>query len=462
MKRAVTFVAALLGCVLLAGGAYAVADAHDKVPGVLTLPAPVPSGLVPLPTASPAPSASEAPAPTAAGVSAALTPLLADKSLGPGAGAVVRDVASEEVLLSADAERPRTIASVQKVLSSLAVTEHLKADRQMVTSVVAGMSPADLVLVAGGDTLLATGKGDPTATVGRAGLADLAEQVAAAAPPGPLTVRLDTSYAAGPPLPSAWNPQDLLFGFTRRVAMIGLAENRPSRGIVPRAETDDMVRDAFVTALRATGREVAPAPPGPAPAAGTPALGAVRSAPVADVLAHGMADSDNAILENLVRQAVVESGQPVPADGNIGPFITAELVKAGIDTTGAVITDAAGLAPGQLVSVKTVDQVLALGLGKDHPDLRRVLTQLPISGLSGTMASRFGAPDTVGVAGIPRAKTGTLTGISALAGITTDADGRALSFVVVADQVPASSEGTLGARATLDRFVAALTRCGCR
>jgi D-alanyl-D-alanine carboxypeptidase/D-alanyl-D-alanine-endopeptidase (penicillin-binding protein 4) len=175
-----------------------------------------------------------------------------------------------------------------------------------------------------------------------------------------------------------------------------------------------------------------------------------------------MADSDNAILENLVRQAVVESGQPVPADGNIGPFITAELVKAGIDTTGAVITDAAGLAPGQLVSVKTVDQVLALGLGKDHPDLRRVLTQLPISGLSGTMASRFGAPDTVGVAGIPRAKTGTLTGISALAGITTDADGRALSFVVVADQVPASSEGTLGARTTLDRFVAALTRCGCR
>lgn len=461
MKRGVILLAAGLALLVAGASGYAVADAHDKVPGVLTLPEPVPTGLAPLPSATPLPTPSPAAAPTKAGVAAALTPLLGDPSLGAGAGAIVRDVASGELLLTVDADRPRTIASAQKVLSSLAVTEHLDADRQLVTSVVAGATPADLVLVAGGDTLLASGRGNPTETVGRAGLADLAEQVAAAAPSGPLTVRLDTSYAAGPPVPATWNPVDVATGYARRVAMIGLADNRPIHGVVPRAETDDMVRDAFVTALRGAGREVTPAAPAAPPAPGATTLGSVRSAPVADVLAHGMDESDNAILENLVRQAMVAAGQAVPGDGTTGPFVLAELAKAGIDTSGAVITDASGLAPGQRISLTAVDKVLALGLGTEHPALRRVLTQLPIAGLTGTLATRFAAPDTIGVAGIPRAKTGTLTGTSALAGLTTDADGRVLSYVVVADQVPPSFGGTLGARATLDRLVAALTRCGC-
>lgn len=462
MKRIATVLVAVLTVALLALAGYAVADAHDKVPGVLTLPQPIPTGLVPLPTPSPSPSASDPPEPTKAGIAAAVEPLLADPNLGGGAGAVVRDITTGEVLFTADADRPRTIASAQKILSSLAITEHLKADQQMVTSVVSGASPSDLVLVAGGDTLLATGAGDPTATVGRAGLADLAAQVAAAAPPGPLTVRLDTSYAAGPPVPAAWNPQDVLAGYTRRVTMIGLADNRASHGIVPRQETPDMARDAFIAALRATGREVTPAAPGAAPAAGATTLGSVRSAPIADVLAYGMDESDNALLENLARQALVASGQQVPTDGDVGPFVLAELAKAGVDTSGAALTDASGLAPGQLIRLTSVDQVLGLGLGKDHPGLRRVLTQLPISGLTGTLATRFNAPDTHAVAGIPRAKTGTLRGISALAGLTTDTDGRALSFVVVSDHVPASYGGTLGARTALDRFAAALTRCGCR
>ncbi|MBK8730773.1 MAG: D-alanyl-D-alanine carboxypeptidase [Tetrasphaera sp.] len=199
-------VGGLIALALLAGGGYAVADARDLVPGVLTLPEPVPTGLTPLPTSSPEPSASLGPAPTREGTAAAIGALLADPSLGGGAGAVVRDITSGEVLVSTDAERPRTIASTQKILSALAITDVLDAESTMKTTVVAG-APGEVVLVAGGDTLLATGPGDPTAVVGRAGLGDLAAQVAAAAPAGPLTVRLDASYAAGPPIPSAWNPR---------------------------------------------------------------------------------------------------------------------------------------------------------------------------------------------------------------------------------------------------------------
>ena len=462
MKRVIIAVVAVL---LLAGGGYAVADAYDKVPGILTLPAPVPSGLVPLPRPSASPSSSTAPASTAAAVTAALSPVLADGSLGSGAGAVVRDGLTGELLYGAGADTPRTLASVQKVLAALPITDHLDAQGTMATRVVSA-GGSDLVLVAGGDTLLATGAGDPHATVGRAGLADLAAEVNAAAPPGALTVRLDTSYAAGPRVPSAWKPGDVAAGFTRTVGMIGLADNRPVHGVVPRQESDADALTAFVAALRATGRTVTAAAAGAAPAANASVLGVVRSAPIGDVLDHAIADSDNALIENLLRQAMVAAGQTVPADGNTGTFVTDQLAKAGITTTGFALTDGCGLGPGQKATLTAVDQVLALATAaptKGQPArdaLRRVVADLPVSGLTGTLADRFTAGDTASVAGVPRAKTGTLTGVTALAGVTTDVDGRLFTFAVAADRVPPA--GTGQARTTLDRFVATLTRCGCR
>ena len=79
-----------------------------------------------------------------------------------------------------------------------------------------------------------------------------------------------------------------------------------------------------------------------------------------------------------------------------------------------------------------------------------------MAGLTGTLSDRF-AHQPAGT-GLVRGKTGSLLGVSSLAGTVVDADGRLLAFAVLADQVPA----TEAARDALDAVAAALAGCGCR
>ena len=70
-----------------------------------------------------------------------------------------------------------------------------------------------------------------------------------------------------------------------------------------------------------------------------------------------------------------------------------------------------------------------------------------MAGLGGTLASRYLSGSQREGAGLVRAKTGTLTGVSSLAGTVVDADGRLLVFAILADAVPAG--GTDEARVCL-------------
>ena len=97
-----------------------------------------------------------------------------------------------------------------------------------------------------------------------------------------------------------------------------------------------------------------------------------------------------------------------------------------------------------------------LAASTDHPQLRPLLTGLPVAALSGTLAERF--DESAGAAGWVRAKTGSLRGVTSLAGTVQDADGRLLVFAVLADAVPA----TTAARDAVDSVAAALVACGCR
>jgi serine-type D-Ala-D-Ala carboxypeptidase/endopeptidase (penicillin-binding protein 4) len=499
--------AAVLALLLLVLG-YGALDVYDLAPGILTRaaaapPTPSAAGSTPgsgpngsaAPTASTSPgstatggagaaaspttvptvdtaarplqpASARAPIPDPAGLSTRLRSVGADPALGPVLGYVVRDAFTGQVLLQEAPDVARTPASTLKLLTALAVGTTLDPRATLPTTVVQGASAADVVLVAGGDTMLGKGKGRPAAVEGHAGLGDLAAQVAMALQASGIstvTLRLDTSYARGPRWAPTWLHADVAAGYTGGVSMLGLAGQRAVPFHPAPRDPEAATAAAFVAALRAQGitAELAPERTWTTPVpTGSTVLGTVESAPIGDILALALDESDNALTEGLARQAAVKAGGAATFPAAVA-FVKKTVTARGVDLTGAVMLDTSGLSSGQKVSPRVLSDVLQLGADGSVPVMQDTVAQLPVAGLTGTLASRFTTTTTHPAAGIARAKTGTLTGTSSMAGTVIDADGRVLSYVVQADRVPAGI-GTLAARAALDRFVAALATCGCR
>ncbi len=473
--------AALVAVAVLAV-AYGTLDVFDIVPGILTRDQPraqpTPTATtgtatpttVAVPTVNAAaqplePASASAPIPDPAALAKALATVVADPALRPGPGIVVRDAFTGQTLLSKDATKPRVPASTAKLLTALAVGTTLDPLGTLPTRVVQGARANELVLVAGGDTMLARGKGTPTAVEGRAGLGDLASQVASAlqgAGTTKVTLRLDTTYAKGPRWAPGWSQADVNAGYTGGVSMLGLAGQRAVPFKPAPRNPEAATGAAFVGALAKAGITATLAPESTWSTkvpAGATELGRVESAPIGDILALALDDSDNALTEGLARQAAVKSGGTTSFAAAVS-FVTKAVQAQGVDLTGVRLKDTSGLTSGQAIPPQVLSDVLQLGADGSVPAMQDTVARLPVAGLSGTLATRFHAKSTRAVAGVARAKTGTLTGVSAMAGTVIDADGRVLSFVVQADGLP-GGVGTLNARAALDRFVAVLATCGC-
>lgn len=465
--RAVT-----VGVLLVAVVGYGVADSLDVAPGVLTV-APVPTRPSPSPRPTPSEPAHLAPAgvlgelsdqaqaPTPAAVRAALAPLLAAPTLGPRVSAYVADARSGEVLAAVAAERPMVPASVTKLLTAAAVLSTVGGRTRLPTRVVQGSAPDEVVLVGGGDMLLSPGAAGRD-VAGRAGLDDLATQVAARLRDEgqpEVVVRFDDALFAGPSVAPSWAAADVSIGYAGRVASLGLATDRARPGHPSSTDPARTAAVAFAAALRRAGVGVSGTPARVVAPDQAPVLGQVESAPVGEVLGVALRESDNALAEVMGRLVAGSLSRPTTATDAALAVLDA-VQQLGVDVGSTTIRDTSGLGPGSVVPARVLGELLVLATSPDQPRLRPMLEGLPVAAFTGTLADRYDTASTRPAAGVVRAKTGTLTGVSAVAGTTVDADGRLLVFVVMADRVPTA--GTLAAREVLDRVGARLAGCGCR
>ncbi len=423
-----------------------------------------PSPATALPALSP-----DAPLPDEDVLVATLAPLLTAPALGASVGAIVIDATTGAVLYDADASTPRTPASTAKVLTAAAALHRLGPESVATTEVVAGAEPDRLVLVGGGDALLGPGDSDPVAVTGHAGLGDLAAQVAdaraAAGTTAPVTLVLDDSLTGGGPQVSpAWGTDDVASGYVAPLTSLAVDAGRLTEDRYAWREDDPSMAAAEVLAARLGERGVPVAGPpvrGVAPA-GADVLASVASAPLREVAAQTLADSDNTLADLLALRVAVAAGMPAASGGTLfaasGRAVLAEVAEMGLDVSTATMVGGSGLGKGSVMPTALLAEVLARASAPEPPrGLRALLAALPVAGLDGTLAGRFGGSASP-VAGLVRAKTGTLYGVSSLAGTVVDVDGRPLVFAVIADQVP--GRGT--APGEVDAVVAAIAGCGCR
>jgi D-alanyl-D-alanine carboxypeptidase/D-alanyl-D-alanine-endopeptidase (penicillin-binding protein 4) len=413
------------------------------VPG-LTLPAVAPPRLVarPAPSGRPAPSA----------VRRTLGPSLDDPDLAD-LRAVVAPLSGPPVLV--DGRGASMPASTLKLLTATAALEVLGPGHTFATRVVADRRRS-LTLVGGGDPYLVS-KRPARALPGDASLQTLAAETARALKSRgvhAVSLAYDASLFTGPEVSPAW-----------RASYVPDAEVSPitalwaDRGVAPDGSREpdpaESAAEQFAAFLRADGIDLTgdveerTAPPD------ARELARVTSLPLADIVERVLQVSDNDGAEVLGHQ----TGLAVNGHGSFAGGAAAvrqTLTDLGIGLPGAKIYDGSGLSRHDRLSAETLVSVLQLASASDHPELRSVVTGLPVAAYDGSLAYRF---DRSSGRGWVRAKTGTLTGTSALAGLVTDARGRPLVFAFLSNHIPPA--GTDDARDALDDLAATLATCPC-
>jgi D-alanyl-D-alanine carboxypeptidase/D-alanyl-D-alanine-endopeptidase (penicillin-binding protein 4) len=166
---------------------------------------------------------------------------------------------------------------------------------------------------------------------------------------------------------------------------------------------------------------------------------------------HTRSDNDHAEAQG--RQTALASKLPATFDG-VAAAIAATLKGVGVEVG---LRDASGLSPLDRLRPSAVTALLVKAA--TDPRYAPVLSGLPVAGFDGTLADRYRTGPTRVAAGEVRAKTGTLNGVSALAGLVVTRDGRLLAFDLTADGVALGA--TAAAQKALDRVATALASCGC-
>lgn len=387
-------------------------------------------------------------------LSAELANHLGDPALAGAAGQsclLVHDSQGRPVFQHRPAD-PVIPASTAKLATALAAWERMGPEATFTTEVRSVPGGEDLWLVGGGDPLLATADfaaiagplGTPRLATSLEALADAVLEAGVTSVPGAVlgdesrhdiqryVPTWNPSYASTPEI----GPQSAL---TVNEGFTPLPNPRPSSAPATTAAT------IFTDLLVARGISVGGEPSQGQVPPEAEVVATVSSPPLADVLGVVLGNSNNLAAELITKELGFRFGAGGTTEAGI-QVIVETLGDLGIPVTNLLLNDGSGLDRGDRVDCRLLQAILDR-IGPAGP----LGQALPVAAESGTLVRRM---EGTGAAGRVRAKTGSLNGVAALSGFAVTAAGQALTFSLVANDLPPGGAGIdLG-----DRVAVALTR----
>ncbi len=372
----------------------------------------------------------------ATAVALALAALLAPPAAGArlGSGTYAVDTDTGKVLISRRASKRRAPASVEKLVTSAAALERLGAAFRFETRALASGQLDNGVL---SGSLFIKGTGDPSFNsarlralsrgVARTDLTDIGGRVFGDeslfdSRRGTPATGFALSGYIGPLTALAFNGGHSGRGF----------QTSPARFVAQRFRSELIKRDVDITRSARRGRA-------PADAA---EIASTRSATLSSIVRRMNQVSNNFYAEQLLKFLGARIG---------GAGTTAEGAGVARDVSRSMgfssrVVDGSGLSRANAISPKSVVKLLTAA--QDENWFNAFYRSLPLAGRSGTLSGRMRG---TAAQGRCRAKTGTLSNVSALAGYCRARSGHVIAFSILNNGVNVSA-----ARAAQDRTVAAL------
>lgn len=348
-------------------------------------------------------------------------------------GAWAIDTATGRVLISRSENVRRVPASVQKLLTSSAALERMGSAFRFETRVLADATITDESL---DGSLYIKGAGDPSFTSSH--LARLARDVSSEVSDVSGRVYGDESlFDSRRGTPASGFAISFYIG-----PLTALAFNSGYDGGHFQTDPPRFVAQRLRSSLVRGGVDVAKsAQAGHAPTKAQ-AVASSRSQTLAEIVRRMNQPSDNFYAETLIKAL----GARIGGGGStaVGAGVIRDFERAhGLSSR---VIDGSGLSRGNAIAPRAIGRLLTEAQDSDwFPSFHR---SLPLAGHSGTLAGRMRG---TAADGRCRAKTGTLSNVSALAGYCRARNGHRIAFAILMNgiNVPA-------ARAAQDRTVASL------
>lgn len=359
-------------------------------------------------------------------------------ALGSDVTVHVRGIDTDGTVAAHDADERQVPASTMKVVTAANALSALGEDHRFVTRVVSDDRPGHITLVGGGDPLLS-----------RSQIAALAQRTAKALRregATTVTVDVDDFLFPAPTDASGWAPGDrpAFAAAVRPLAIVGEYSN-------------DTVATAWAAFVADLGERGIRARKGARSLADQDAVvvAAVRPNSVREAVRLMLQVSENNVAETLFRHVALARGYPATWSG-ASAAAGETLRDLGLVTWRLRLEDGSGLSGQDRLTARFLTQLLDVAASDAR--LRALIDGLPVAGRSGTLTYRFAAPPASCARGDVAAKTGSLTGVSTLAGITRGSDGQWRSFAIMVNRRPASYPSSATSLA-IDTIAAVVNGC---